>query len=240
MMNRRLLLMFVAPIVIVLAACAPTINLLDENNLKDTSLLSGDPCEAPCWNGITPGETSFRDAKIIIEDDARFMNVEEVEPDEESNARLFGFSAGEANVCCQMLSEGGEIIDSMLFFLAPEMTLDAIIDKYGVPTYLLGETPADDQAIMFLIYPDVPIVIYAFVAGAAEGELSGSSEIIGVLYVTDEGMQRLIDNNSFYEWDGYQSFATYIDENYDFVGEEVGSGDDASSGESESDENESD
>lgn len=74
-MDRRLLLLFVAPIFIVLAACAPTINLLDENNLKDTSLLSGEPCEAPCWNGIVPGETSFRDAKIIVEDDVRFLKI---------------------------------------------------------------------------------------------------------------------------------------------------------------------
>jgi len=234
-MNRRLLLLFAVLIAIVLAACAPPINLLDENNLKDTSLLSGEPCEAPCWNGITPGETSFRDAKIIIEDDERFANVEEVEPEEESNARLFGFSDGEANICCQVLSENGDVIDSMLFFLAPEMTLGEVIEKYGDPTYVLGETPSEDQAIMFLIYPDVPIVIYAFVAGAAEGELSDSSEIIGLLYLTDVAMQRLINNNSFYDWDGYQSFATYIDENYDFVGDEVSSVDDATSDESESD-----
>ena len=238
-MNRRLLLLFVAPIFIVLAACSPTINLLDENNLKDTSLLSDDPCEAPCWNGITPGETSFRDAKILVEDDARFMNVEEIEPEEESNARLFGFSEGEANICCQILSEEGDIIDSMLFFLAPEMTLDAVIDKYGEPLYVLGEAPAEDQAIMFVIYPDVPMVIYAFVAGPAEGELSGSSEIIGMLYMTDPAMERLINNNSFYDWDGYQSYVTYIDENYDFVGAEVESTDDASE-DTESDENEND
>jgi len=233
-MNRRLLLLFAVLIAIVLAACAPPINLLDENNLKDTSLLSGEPCEAPCWNGIVPGETSFRDAKIIVEDDARFTNVEEVELEEATEERLFSFAEGEGNTCCQVLSETGDVIDSMLLFLAPEMTVGDIIDKFGDPTYLLGDAPAEDQAFMLLIFPDEPLVIYAFVAGAAEGEISGSSEIIGALYLTDEAMQRLIDNNSFYEWDGYQSFATYVDENFDFVGDEVGS-DDASSDESESD-----
>jgi hypothetical protein len=233
-MNRRLLLLFAVLTVIVLAACAPPINLLDENNLKDTSLLSDDPCAAPCWNGIIPGETSFRDAKIIVEDDGRYSNIEDVEPDEETEARLFGFSDGEANICCQILSEDGDIIDSMLLFLAPEMTLDSVIDKYGDPTYLIGDAPAEDQAFMLLVYPDVPLVVYAFVAGAAEGEISGSSEIIGTLYLTDEAMQRLIDNNSFYVWDGYQSFATYNDENYDFVGDDVGS-EDESTDSSESD-----
>lgn len=230
-MNRRLFLMLIALIAMVVAACAPTVNLLDENNLKDTSLLSGEPCEAPCWNNIIPGETSFRDALIIVQDDARFVNVEEVEPDEETDARLFGFADGEgSNVCCQVLSEEGEIVDSMLFFLAPEMTLGEVTDKYGDPTYVLGEEVAEDQAIVFLVYPDVPIVIYAHVAGA-QGELSSTSEIVGLLYLTEAGMERLVNGNRFYNWEGYQSYADYIDENYDFVGEDYEAPDEASSDE---------
>ena len=220
-MNRRLFLLLISLVAMVVAACAPTVNLLDENNLKDTSLLTGEPCEAPCWNNIIPGETSFRDALIIVQDDARYVNVEEVEPDEETDARLFGFSDGEGNVCCQVLSEDGETIDSMLFFLSPEMTLGEVIEKYDEPTYVLGEDVAEGQAILFLVYPDVPIVIYVYVAGS-EGELSASSEVIGLLYVTESGMDRLINGNSFYNWEGYQSFTDYVDENYDFVGEDVG------------------
>lgn len=234
-MNRRLFLLFAVLIAVVLTACAPPINLLDENNLHDTSLLSGDPCEAPCWNGIVPGETSFRDAMIMVEDDARFTNVEEVELEDATDERLFSFAEGEGNTCCQVLSESGGIIDSMLLFLAPEITVGEILEKFGEPTYLLGDTPSEDQGFMLLVFPDVPLVVYAFVAGSAEGEISASSELIGVLYLTDEAMQRLIDNNSFYEWDGYQSYSTYIDENYDFVGAEVGSEEDATSDESESD-----
>jgi len=216
-MYRRLLLISVALIVIVLAACAPTVNLLDENNLKDTSLITGDPCEAPCWNGIVPGETTFRDALIIVEDDTRYLNVEEVEPEEETEERLFGFSDGEANVCCQVYSRDGEIIESMLFLLAPQMTLGEVVDKYGEPAYLTGEEVAEEQAIMFLVYPDVPIVLYSFVEGAG-GDLTEDSEIVGVLYMTEAEMQTIIDASRFYEWDGYQAFADYIDQNYDFIG----------------------
>lgn len=233
-MNRRLFVLFIAVIAIVFVACSPTINLLDENNLKDTSLLTDDPCEAPCWNNITPGETSFRDALIIVQDDERYSNVEEVEPEEETNARLFGFSAGESNICCQVLSEEGDVIDSMLFFLAPEMTLGDILEKYNDPTYVLGEELAEDQAVLFLIFPDVPMVLYGHVAGAAEGELSASSEIVGVLYLTDAGMERLINGNSLYNWEGYQSYSDYIDENYDFVGEDVIPAEDTPSEETES------
>jgi len=221
-MYRRLIFFPVVLIAFALAACAPTINLLDENNLKDTSLLTGEPCEAPCWNGITPGETSFRDARIIVEDDERYRNVEEIQPEEETEERLFGFSDGDANVCCQVYSRDGETIDSMLFLLSPQMTLGEVVEKYGEPTYLTGEEVAEGQAIMFLLYPDVPIVLYAFVAGAS-GELSEDSEIIGLLYMTESEIQQIIDASRFYVWEGYQAFADYIDENYDFVGSEADS-----------------
>lgn len=216
-MYRRLSLIFIVLIVFLLAACAPTINLLDENNLKDTSLLSGEPCSAPCWNGITPGETTFRDAMIIVEDDGRFKNVKEVESEEETEERLFGFSEGDANVCCQIYSREGDVVESMLFLLAPEMTLGEVIDKYGEPTYLTGEEVAEEQAIMFLVYPDLPLVLYTFVKGTG-GELTETSEIIGVLYMTEAEIQQIIDASRFYEWEGYQAFTEYIDENYDFVG----------------------
>ncbi len=219
-MYRRLVIILIALIALVLVACSPTVNLLDENNLKDTSLLSGEPCEAPCWNGITPGETTFRDAKILVEDDSRYSKVEEVTPEEETQERLFGFSDGEANVCCQIYSRDGDIVESMLFLLSPLMTLGEVVDKYGDPTYLTGEEVAEGQAIMFLLYPDVPIVLYAFVEGT-EGTLSADSEIIGLLYMTETEIQQIIDSSRFYEWEGYQAFTAYIDENYDFIGSEA-------------------
>lgn len=227
-MNRRLLLLFATILVLVMVACAPPPNIRDENNLKDTSLLNGEPCEAPCWNNIVPGETTYRDAKIIIEDDTRFQNVQEAEFDEETTAKVFGFSDGEGPLCCQILSEDGEIVDSLLLLLAPRMTLGEVIDKYGDPTYLLGDEVTEDQALISLIYPDVPMVIYVFVAGSAEGELTEGSDIIGAIYMTEDDMERIINTNSLYEWDGYASFADYIDENYDFVGEDVGAVDELS------------
>jgi hypothetical protein len=180
-------------------------------------LVSGEPCDAPCWNNITPGETTYRDALISVEDDGRFQNVQENEFDEETDERLFGFSDGDANICCQVYSRDGEVVDSMLFLLAPQMTLGEVVDKYGEPTYLTGEEVAEGQAIVFLVYPDVPIVLYAYVAGAA-GDLTETSEIIGALYMTESEIQQIIDASQFYEWEGYQAFADYIDENYDFIG----------------------
>lgn len=218
-MNRILLCLFAAAAVFVAVACAPTVNLLDETKLHDTSLLSGEPCSAPCWNGIVPGETSYRDAKILIEDDGRFSNVEEMESEEGSLARGFRFSPSEAQACCQIVAREGEVVDSMLLQLAPRMTLGPALEQYGEPKYLLGAESSGDQASVALIWPDVPMVVFAFVAGAAEGELSAASELVMLMYMDEPAMRSLVDANRLYVWEGYQSYAAYMDGNYDFVGE---------------------
>ena len=221
-MNRILLCLFTVSIAVVFAACAPAANLLDETRLNDTSLLSGEPCAAPCWNGIVPGETSYRDARILIEDDERFGNIEEAEPQEDSSLRVFLFAPNEAQQCCQVMSRDGEVVDSMMLLLAPTMTLGPVLEQYGEPEYLFGGESSEDQAYMALVWTDVPMVVYIFVAGAAEGELSAASEVFILMYMTEPEMQSLTNCLRSYVWEGYQSYADYADGDYDFVGQDVG------------------
>ena len=218
-MNRALFLFLVCMTAVVAVACSPEIRLLDDSKLKDLSLLSGEPCEAPCWNEITPGETSYVDAKTIIEDDWRYQNVEEAEQQEGNPARIFGFTPEEGQVCCQVFSRDGQTVTSMLLQLAPQMTLGPVMDAHGEPAYVGGDSPAADQAYMALVYEDVPMVVYAFVTGAESGMLSSSSEIIGVMVMAQSEMDTLLSCSSLYDWAGFQSFSNYIDDNYDYVGE---------------------
>lgn len=221
-MNRILLCLFAVSSAVVLAACASAANLLDETRLNDASLLSGEPCSAPCWNGIVPGETSYRDAKILIEDDERFENVDEAEPQEDSSLRVFVFSPSEAQQCCQVMSRDGEVVDSMMLLLAPTMTLGPALERYGEPEYLFGGESSEDQAYMALVWTDVPMVVYGFVAGAAEGGLSAASEIFISMYMTESEMQLLTNCLRLYVWEGYQPYADYVDGDYDFVGQDAG------------------
>lgn len=217
-MNRALLLILVGMLALISLACSPEIKLLDDTKLKDLGLLSGEPCEAPCWNGIIPGETAYADAKTMIEDDWRYQNIEEAEQQEGNPARIFGFSPEEGQVCCQIFSRDGENVTSMLLQLAPQMALGPVMDEHGEPVYVGGESPAADQAYMALVFEDVPMVVYAFVAGAESGELSPSSEIIGLMYMARSEMDTLLSCSSLYVWSGFQSFSDYIDENYDYIG----------------------
>jgi hypothetical protein len=201
-----LLMLFV---VLVAAACAPPPNLRDENLLRDTSLITGQPCEAPCFRGIIPGETRWRDALTIIEDASDFSNVQ-TQADEESNAVQAAWQQGEGQLCCQMASQDGQTVCLIFLRTAPNMSIGQLIERYGDPTYIVGSEFTEDQAIMSVVYPDTPMVIYVFVPGAESGALTASSEIIGVLYLTPEEMSLLLQTTELHAWQGYQSYANYV------------------------------
>src|SRR5688572_11755681 len=109
-MNLRLILLGLVALALILAACAHAHNLRDETLLNDTSLITGEPCEAPCWNNITPGETAWRDALTILEDDA---NLENVQSQTQENTDLVGaiWNAKGGPECCQMVAEDGEKVN---------------------------------------------------------------------------------------------------------------------------------
>ena len=221
----RLLPLCLLMAALLLSACGGEVNLLDETKLRDVSLMTGDPCEAPCWQGIIPGETSYRDAKLIIEGDARFKIVEEPDPQEGSPARSFTFAEGDNPGCCQLVSRDGESVTSFLLQTAPIMTFGPIFDRYGEPSYGIGEQVNDEQGYVALMYTDRSLVVYAFVEKPTHGSLSTSSQIIGVLYLGESEQQQLLECTSLFDWAGFTSFAEYSGENYDYVGEGVGNED---------------
>lgn len=219
-MKHSLFALLLVLTVVAMAGCAPEVRLLDETKLKDLSLLSGEPCEAPCWNGIVPGEALYRDAKLSLEEDTRYKDVQEAERKEGSDARIFGFAPEDGQVCCQVFSRDGETVTSILLQFAPDMTLGPVMDRYGEPVYVGGEAPAADQAYMALVYPEAPLVIYAFVAGAENGRLSTGSEILGAMYMSQDEMNLLLACSRLYDWEGFVGFNETIDENFDFIGED--------------------
>jgi hypothetical protein len=195
-------------VLLFLASCAPPPNLRDETLLNDRSLISGEPCAAPCFRGITPGETAWQTAVTIIEDDSDFKNLQ-VQTAENGTSLQAAWQQGDNQVCCQMASEDGETVSLVFLRTAPSMTLAELIEAHDEPTYLVGSEFTADQAIISLVYPDVPMVIYVFVAGAEEGELGDSSEIIGVLYFTPSEMELLLQTTDLHAWDGYKSYKEY-------------------------------
>lgn len=208
-MNYRLLLAGIG-LILMVAACAPEPQLLNDNYLDDDSFITGDPCEAPCWRDITPGETSWQDARTIIEDDD---SLDDLQTQSEDDTDRIGaaWAQADGDLCCQMFSsDDGETVDFLILQTAPDEELEAVFEVYNEPTYLIGETLADDQGLFSLFYPEVPMLIYAFVEGEG-GELSETSEVIGFAYMTAELMQELIDTSELHAWEGFASYQDYMD-----------------------------
>lgn len=205
-------LILVGVLLLVVAACMPAPVLRDDTLLHDTSLITGEPCAAPCFRGITPGETSWQDAVTIIEDDADFTNVQTQTAEDDSSRVQIAWQQGESGaVCCQIMSEDGQTVQLAFLRTAPDMTLGEVIEAHGEPVYLAGQEFTEDQAIISLVYPETPMVVYAFVTGPETGELSESSEIIGALYFVPEDMELLLATTELHGWEGYQSYKAYIE-----------------------------
>lgn len=195
---------------LMLAACQPPPELRDASLLQDTSLLTDEPCSAPCWRNITPGQTAWRDALTIIEDDPTLMDMQ-LQQDENSPAIVATFKQANGGDCCQMFTQDGETVDLLFLRVAPLVKLGDLIDAKGDPSYLIGSGFSDDQAIMNLLYPEQNLVVYVFVAGEQAGSLNDNSEAIGVLYMKQEEMSLLLQTSELQAWEGYQTYQFYAE-----------------------------
>lgn len=208
-MKIRLILAAIG-LIFVAAACAPEVELISDDYLQDTSLISEDPCGAPCWRGITPGETSWNEALNIIEEDETLSDLQ-TRTDEDTGQIGAAWSQADGNNCCQMFTQDGSTVSLLVAQTAPTYTYADIQEKYGEPSYLIGESVSGDQALVSVYYPDNNFLIYLFVPGE-DGEITEASEVIGFAYTSPDVMDLIVQTSSLYEWEGTgQVLSTYLD-----------------------------
>jgi hypothetical protein len=204
---RVLIPALLALVLLLIAACSPP-NLRNEKFLKDDSLLTNQPCSAPCWHDIIPGKTAWDDALAALKKVADF---EEPKTQKAENGPAIGATWQQKNgdPCCQMVTEDGKTVSFILLQLAPTATVGKLIEARGEPKYVVGTPGNDDQAIINLFYPDSSMIVIAFVAGAKDGKLTASSEVIGAWYLTPERMDLILKTSNLHSWKGYEPYTTY-------------------------------
>ena len=238
-MNIRSILPILVLLILALFACSPvTPNLRDDSMMHDRELVANDPiCDAPCWRTITPGLTGWDEALEYLEtliwsldeNTSGIIAELEVEALEDSDeiASIATFrpvrSRQVGALCCQMFTRTGELVDVLIVQVAPSqrlgMNVGAFIDIYGPPAYLVGSVYErdDEQALMNLIYPDIPMVVYAYVNEGAAGELRDRNEVIGFMLMTYDEMQTILASNNLHTYQGNDAFSVYSsDEGADF------------------------
>ncbi len=203
-------------VLLAITACAPLPALRNASMLQDTSLVTGEPCLAPCWQGITPGETAWRDALVFLEDTDEYTEVTprligEITPDEEvATWRQVG-----GEVCCQVSTRDGETVSVTFLRLAPDMTLGEVIEAYGEPAYLTANDYKPEEAVLNIVFPEHSLLVVVFMAGLETGEIQPENEIIGAVLTTPEDIEQLVQTSELYTWDGYGSYQAYAQSGFD-------------------------
>lgn len=192
-----------------LSVGAPEATLLNQSFLMDDSLLTGEPCAAPCWQDITPGETSLADALQIVQQ-ADGMTVIN------SSDATIVFASASGVACCQISSQGGEHVATMLFQHAPHITVGELIAAHGEPSFVTGQPFSASESVLMLYYPETPMLLYAMVAGL-DGQLHETSPIVSAIYATAEVFAGAFAATPFDNWKGYLSYSEYMDGEFDHM-----------------------
>ncbi len=134
--------------------------------------LQGSPdCQLPCWAGITPGVTTWQEAKQTLGAVLNFEAVHEnarcdfglcnlIEWQSRTDIDVFGYIASESNDIIYGITIHG-------YPPSPLMRLDRILDQYGLPDKAFLSVAAHDHPFFDLVlaYPNHQFIInYAWKA----------------------------------------------------------------------------
>ncbi|MDE2635965.1 MAG: thioredoxin domain-containing protein [Chloroflexota bacterium] len=182
---------------------APERSLLNEGFLQDTSLMSETPCAPPCWQNITPGQTSLAEAE------ARVAAIDSLEI-AQSGGGAFAFRHVDGPLCCQISSQDGETVSTMLLQFAPSTNLGQVFAARGEPTYAFGQPFNDAEAIVMLYYPEQNMLLSALAPGV-DGSLSEASPVVAAVYATSDVFAAAFGSAPLQAWGGYLSYRDYAE-----------------------------
>jgi hypothetical protein len=199
--------------------------------------LEGDQCALPCWQGITPHETTLAEALELLN---QYPFIKEIEPsDDEEIYFSWDFEERQSIAYGGFLSYKKEppyIIDYIDLSIAT-ITLGEVIAAYGEPNYVLvdaytGGLPHGGDDVIH-VYEFLAVYLeQGFIIGKRETafpylrqispkqELSFMTTFAPPLHiplqtppdVATKKVFRGFDTSAFIPWQGYQSFAFYCEQ----------------------------
>lgn len=173
------------------------------------NLIADEPCAAPCWRGITPGETTWDEAAEIVRANKDLLDMEEQAAADESGAKVMFWRSLDGIDCCNMLSENGTSVDELLLLSSSAMMIGDVIEVRGDPTYAITRETAQGGFVVSLFYPENSLIVYVFVAGQSARDFNEESQIVGVSYMSPERSEQVIEELAPSDWAGYSGFLQY-------------------------------
>jgi len=164
----------------------------------DRSLLSGDPCQPPCWQGLVPGVSTVQEVEDVL------AGSEYVKQESVTRERWGGFStiwwesavswaSGSGRNAAVMK---GEMLQILMICLDYELALEDIVERYGAPEKLWASWawPGGVEVAVRLYYPAEGLT-FALVLQPSNGyhELEPGSKVTVVRYFAPTSLEGLID-----------------------------------------------
>lgn len=182
---------------------SPQASLINERFLEDTSLLTGEPCGPPCWQGIIPGLSTLTDALDIVNALDGIIVMQQAEG-------AFQFGKTDSPPCCQISADETQVVSAIILQFVPEMTIGEALEKHGEPLFFRGQPYTESEAILWFYYPDQFTMIQVIVPGV-EGNLDASSPLVAAYYLTELDMSDALDAGTFTPWKGYVSYREFTE-----------------------------
>ena len=106
----------------------------------EMSLLTGDPCEPPCWQGLTPGQSTEADVREFLRS-SRFADTRTIYRAALSRGgQVVGTSiqwrstaARSSNVDSNDFAIEGGVLRDMIIYPDYDVTLESLLQRYGPP-----------------------------------------------------------------------------------------------------------
>lgn len=193
-------------LVSLVAGCGTPPPLVSQKYLNDNSLISEQPCGAPCFQDITVGQTTFADALSKVRANTLFKDVQSQDDPPQA-----AWATADGEPCCQMTANKDTgLVDAILLRVAPVMTVADVIAKYGEPEYVsvLQQDYTPEEAAIGLVYPKQGNVLWVM-PGNAESTIDETDPVVIVLYLNPQEFDTLIETASLSAWEGYKALSEY-------------------------------
>lgn len=131
----------------------------------DRSILEGQPCQVPCWQNITPGKTSSKEA-IEVLNNSLFINKESIQKngDDEYGGVIWDWIAPTKRITSRLYWRNN-IVEEITISLTFDLTLENFLNKFGNPEgIIIGEGGHVEYWywIIDLYYPKLGMIATAY------------------------------------------------------------------------------
>lgn len=173
----------------------PIQNVTETLSIGDGGLISGKPCNAPCFYGVILGETS-RDSIIPILEEHGFHKCGQ---DLEGNVRC-------AERILISFSQTTSIVNGIGYYLEKKVSVEEIIDKFGSPDTIVvvpGGIPESPATTVLLLYDELKMRLRLPEIESVDYHISETTEIELVNYFDDTAYAEQQENIFSQGWQGY-------------------------------------